>query len=124
MSNEPEVDVERRRKADKPTQRAEAPIRRQTGGTGGAGGGGSYQPSGGGFNIPTKGKLGGCGGILILILIVGYYLLSGGLGSTPPANLQLLIHPLKATRSYKTYPPTLLALPRFLSPGRLVRSGW
>ncbi len=31
MSEQPSVDVERRRKADKPTERAEAPIRRQTG---------------------------------------------------------------------------------------------
>ncbi len=77
MSEQPSVDVERRRKADKPTERAEAPIRRQTGG----GGGGPSRPSGGGgINIPTKGKMGGCGGILILILIIGYYLLSGGGG--------------------------------------------
>ncbi len=83
MSNQPEIDVERRRKADKPTERAEAPIRRQTGGSGGsgAGGGGSYQPSGGGFSIPTKGKLGGCGGILVIILIIAYYLLTSGGGT-------------------------------------------
>ncbi len=81
MSNQPEVDVERRRKADKPTQRAEAPIRRQTGGTGGTGGGGgSYQPSGGGFNIPTKGKVGGCGGIFLVIIIIVIMLLSKGGG--------------------------------------------
>ena len=77
MSEQPSVDVERRRKADKPTEPAEAPIRRQTGG----GGGGQSRPSGGGgINIPTKGKMGGCGGILIIILIIGYYLLSGGRG--------------------------------------------
>ena len=80
MSNQPEIDVERRRKADKPTERAEAPIRHQTGG-GGTGGGGTYKPSGGGFNIPTKGKMGGCGGILVIILIIAYYLLSGGGGT-------------------------------------------
>jgi hypothetical protein len=77
MSNQPEIDVERHRKADKPTERAEAPIRHQTGG----GGDGSYRPSGGGFNIPTKGKLGGCGGILVIILIIAFYLLSGGGGT-------------------------------------------
>jgi hypothetical protein len=77
LSNQPEIDVERRRKADKPTERAEAPVRRQSSG----GGGGSYTPGGSGFNIPTKGKLGGCGGILFIIVIVAYYLLSGGGGT-------------------------------------------
>jgi hypothetical protein len=73
MSNEPEVEVQRRRRAEKPTQQAEAPIRRQTEGRGG----GTGSPfGGGGFNIPTKGKVGGCGGILIIILIIAYYLLS------------------------------------------------
>lgn len=85
MSNQPEIDVERRRKADKPTQRAETPIRRQTGGSsGGGGGGGSYQPSGGGFNIPTKGKVGGCGGIFLIIIIIVIMLLTRGGG----VNLQ------------------------------------
>jgi hypothetical protein len=83
MSNQPEIDVERRRKADKPTERAEAPVRRQAGESGGdsTGGGGSYKPGGGGFNIPAKGKLGGCGGILLIVLIVAYYLLSSGGGT-------------------------------------------
>lgn len=105
MSNQPEVDVERRRKADKPSQRAEAPIRRQTGGTGSTGGGGSsYQPSGGGFNIPTKGKLGGCGGILVLILIVGYYLLSGGLGSTPQSDSPVIDSPTESNPIVQNQP--------------------
>jgi hypothetical protein len=77
MSNQPEIDVERRRKADRPTGRAETPTHRQAGG----GGGGSYRPSGGGFNIPTKGKMGGCGGILIIILIIAYYVFFGGGGA-------------------------------------------
>ncbi len=77
MGDQPEINVERRRKADKPTQQAPAPIRRQTG----AGGGDPYKPSGGGFNIPNKGKMGGCGGILVIILIIGYYLLSGSGGA-------------------------------------------
>ena len=75
MSDRPSIDVERRRKAEKPTERAEAPIRRQTG----SGGGGSGLPfGGGGLNIPTKGKVGGCGGVLILVVIIAYILLSGG----------------------------------------------
>src|SRR4030066_1959508 len=69
MSNQPEIDVQRRRKADKPTERAEAPVRRQTG----SGGGGPSRPSmGGGFNIPTKGKMGGCGGGLVLLFLNAY----------------------------------------------------
>ena len=75
MSDRPSIDVERRRKADKPTEQAEAPIRRQTGGTGG---GPSRPGLGGGFNIPTKGKMGGCGGVLVIIVIIAYVLLSGG----------------------------------------------
>jgi hypothetical protein len=90
MSNQPEIDVQRRRKADKPVERAEAPIRRQTSGSGGA----PNRPSlGGGFNIPTRGKLGGCGGILVFVLILAYYLLAGGGGtdlqSEAPVNEQL-----------------------------------
>jgi Clostripain family len=80
MSDRPSIDVERRRKADRPTGRAEAPIRRTTGG----GEGGPIRPSGGGgFNIPSGGKLGGCGGIIVIILIIGYILLSGGGGTSP-----------------------------------------
>lgn len=79
MSERPSIDVERRRKAEKPTERAETPIRRQTGG----GEGKPSRPSGGGFGglpIPTGGKLGGCGGILLILVIIAYYLLSGGGG--------------------------------------------
>ena len=93
MSDQPSVDVERRRKADKPTERAEAPIRRQAGGEGG----GPSRPSGGGgINIPTKGKVGGCGGILILILIIGYYLLSGGGGGNQETSAPLLEPPTES----------------------------
>jgi Clostripain family len=83
MSDRPSIDVERRRKADKPTERAEAPARRRPGGEGG----GPVRPSGGGFNIPTKGKMGGCGGGIVIIIIIAYILLSGGGGdleTTPP----------------------------------------
>lgn len=103
MSNQPEIEVERRRKADKPTERAEAPIRRQTGGAGG-GGGGSYKPSGGGFNIPTKGKMGGCGGILIIILIIAYYILSGGLGTSPQSETPVLEPPTESNPVVQNQP--------------------
>ena len=93
MSEQPSMDVERRRKADKPTERAEAPIRRQTGGDGG----GPSRPSGGGgFSIPTGGKLGGCGGILVIILIIGYYLLSGGGGGNQDTSAPLLEQPTES----------------------------
>lgn len=101
MSDQPSVDVERRRKADKPTERAEAPIRRQAGG----GGGEPSRPSGGGgFNIPTKGKVGGCGGILILILIIGYYLLSGGGGGNPETSAPLLEPPTEGNPIVQNIP--------------------
>ena len=76
MSNQPSMDVQRRRKGDKPTGRAEAPVRRSVDG----GGSSTNRPTGGGFSIPTGGKLGGCGGILVVILIIAYYLISGGGG--------------------------------------------
>lgn len=81
MSNENDRDVieaQRRRKGGgAPQGRAEAPIRRQPE----AGqGGGLPRPSGGGFRMPSRGGIGGCGTILILILLVGYFLLSGGGG--------------------------------------------
>jgi hypothetical protein len=78
MSNQPSIDVERRRKADKPTERAEAPARRRPTG---AGGGSSRPSGGGGLPIPSGGKLGGCGGILVVIIIIAYVLLSGGGGT-------------------------------------------
>jgi hypothetical protein len=101
MGDHPSVDVERRRKADKPTERAEAPIRRQTGGEGG----GPSRPSGGGgFNIPTKGKMGGCGGILVLILIIGYYLLSGGGGGNQEISAPLLEPPTESNPIVQNLP--------------------
>lgn len=85
MSEKPSIDVQRRRRGTKPTSRAEKPDRQTPSGTGGSGarpgGGGPVRPAGGGgLGIPSKGKLGGCGGILILALVIGYYLLTGGGG--------------------------------------------
>jgi hypothetical protein len=106
MSNQPEIDVQRRRKAEKPTERAEAPIRPQTsegGGTGG-GGGGSYKPTGGGFNIPTKGKMGGCGGVLVIIFILAYILLSGGGGGDLETSAPLLEEPSQSSPLVENLP--------------------
>jgi hypothetical protein len=74
------VDVERRRKGEGPVGRADAP-QRDTGG----GQGGGFGSSGGGFpsfgGLPSRGgQIGGCGTVLVLLLVVGYYLLSGGQG--------------------------------------------
>ena len=69
------IEVQRRRRDDqRPTGRAEAP-RRETGG--GQGGGGYPRPSGGGFS--TRGKqVGGCGSILMVIVIIAVYIFSNG----------------------------------------------
>jgi hypothetical protein len=76
MSNTPRIKVTRRRKADRPTGQAQAPIRR---GTGSTGGGSPF----GGFRVPQSsgGKL-GCGSIPIIILIVIIYLFSSQDGGT------------------------------------------
>ncbi len=78
--NNDQVDVERRRKGEGPVGRADAP-QRDTGGYQGGGlpPSGGNQPSFGG--LPSRGgQIGGCGTVVILLLIVGYYLLTGGQG--------------------------------------------
>jgi hypothetical protein len=83
MSEKPEIDVQRRRKGDKPTRQSQKPTRRDTGGPSGpvTTGGGTT----GGFSIPSvvrsgKGKL-GCGGIaLTAVVIILYVIFGGGLG--------------------------------------------
>ena len=70
------IEAGRRRKGDgTPQGRAEAPIHREPGS---GQDGGMPHPPGGGLRMPSGGRLGGCGTVLVLILIVGYYLLSGG----------------------------------------------
>jgi hypothetical protein len=78
--NNNSMNVNRRRKGSGPVGRAESP-RRETGGNQDGGGlapaGGTPRPSMGG----TRGKqVGGCGSVVILLLLVGYYLLTGGQG--------------------------------------------
>ena len=78
------IEAQRRRKGAPPTGRADAP-RRDTGGSSG-GGGGFQSPSGGGYQRPsggggfsTRGKqVGGCGSILVIIVLVAIYILSNG----------------------------------------------
>ncbi|MHB0923621.1 MAG: clostripain-related cysteine peptidase [Bellilinea sp.] len=86
MSNSPEVNVKRRRKGEKPTQQAGAPVRRR--GAGGVTSGGSRSGLGGsgGLLTPTRGKVGGCGGLIGIILIIVLYIIftgGGGLDTGP-----------------------------------------
>lgn len=76
--NRRQIDAERRRKGEGPVGRADAP-RRDTGGFGP--GGGTPRPVFGGGGVPTRGKqLGGCGTVLVVLLFIAYYFLSGGQG--------------------------------------------
>jgi hypothetical protein len=71
MSNHEDIEAQRRRRGAPPTERAEAP-RRETGGSGG----GFQRPSGG---MPSRGtQLGGCGSILVFIIIIAIYIFSKG----------------------------------------------
>lgn len=81
----PDVNVKRRRKGETPKRRADAPIRRPAGNSGG----GITPPvgGGGGFSLPSRGKLGGgCGGFVIVILVIAYLLLGGNLGTDETGN--------------------------------------
>ncbi len=78
MTND-SMDVQRRRQGEGPVGRAEAPQRDTGGGQGGMPGGGGGFPSFGG--MPGRGgAIGGCGTVIVLILLVAYFLLSGGQG--------------------------------------------
>lgn len=97
MSEQPSIEVKRRRKGGKPAGTADAPVRPSSGAAGGEASP-VRPPSGGGFFVPSKGKLGGCGGALVVLLVIVFYILSGGnLGANeggqvaepPPAENQL-----------------------------------
>ncbi len=87
--NNNSMDVDRRRKGSGPVGRADAPQRESGGGQGGG-----FPPSGGNRpmfgGMPSRGgQIGGCGTLVILLLIVGYYLLTGGQGiSSNPSSDQ------------------------------------
>lgn len=109
MSNNPEINVQRRRKGSRPTTQAEKPIRRPTPGssggtssggfTGGSTGGGGYTGGGGstsgggsftgGGGLPNLGSLLGsggggklgCGGIILLVVaVIIFFVLSRSCG--------------------------------------------
>ncbi|MBN1427941.1 MAG: hypothetical protein JXB07_06115 [Anaerolineae bacterium] len=75
-----QINAKRRRKGSGPVGRAEEP-RRDTGSvSSGSSGGGLPRPSLG-SGLPSRGKqVGGCGTILIILLFIGYYLLTNGQG--------------------------------------------
>lgn len=81
MSNNPEINVKRRRKGEEPTKRAQAPVRRPSGGGSGARPGGAAPVSSGGGSLlgSSGGKL-GCGGILLVGLFLIVFLALGGGG--------------------------------------------
>ncbi|MCP4140559.1 MAG: hypothetical protein GY755_09765 [Chloroflexi bacterium] len=72
------INAGRRRKGSKPPSgRAEAPKRRKPSGSGSR----PQSTGGGGLPIPRSGKAkGGCGSFLVILLMIGYFLLSGGEG--------------------------------------------
>jgi hypothetical protein len=79
------IEAQRRRKGAPPTGRAEAPRRETGGGPSGGGSGGGFPASGGGFQRPSGGgrpirggQIGGCGSVVVLIIIVAIYLFSKG----------------------------------------------
>lgn len=77
------IEVQRRRRGEQPTGRAEAPRRDTGGGQSGSGGfgsssGGGYpRPSSGGFSSRGR-QVGGCGSILLIIVVIAVYIFSNG----------------------------------------------
>ncbi len=119
MSEKPEIDVQRRRKGEKPTQRATAPVRRQSGQPGGSSGssggssGGSYSGGGGGSLLGSAGSLLGggkkklgCGGIVIIVILILFFVFSNGLdlGELPAEDQQPYIDSEPATVSITRTP--------------------
>lgn len=78
------IEVQRRRRDDqRPSGRAEAPRRESGGGQGGSegfgpsSGGGYPRPSGGGFSSRGR-QVGGCGSILLILVVIAAYIFSNG----------------------------------------------
>lgn len=82
MPDKPEIDVQRRRKGEKPTRRAEKPTRRITSRpstpSGGSPGGGLMGGLPGGQLLRSGGGKLGCGGILLIGLVILVYVIFGG----------------------------------------------
>ncbi len=98
MSQTPRINVNRRRKASGPTGPAPSPFRRGTGGSSG----GSGLPFGRG-GLPGRGGL-GCGGIILLVIFVIFYLLTSNGDQTntaPEVNqpVQPLTQPTRPSAS-------------------------
>jgi hypothetical protein len=94
MPDKPEIDVQRRRRGEKPTRQAERPVRRETGRpsstpSGGTTGGGISGGIPGGSLLKSSGGKMGCGGILLVgVVIILYIVMGGGLGdmTAPPED--------------------------------------
>lgn len=118
MSDKPEIDVQRRRKGEKPQRRATSPVRRQSGQTTGStgdtyssgGSGGSLLGSAGSLLGGGKGKL-GCGGIAIIVILILFFVFSNGLdlGDMPVDEQQPFTYDepaaVEATRTPRPSPP-------------------
>lgn len=124
MSDNPEINVQRRRKGDRPTEQAKAPQRRQPsgnglgGGFGGTGGGSPF--GGGGLFTPTRGKVGGCGSLLVILLIIVLYMVFSGGGNDGGANLPTdQIPPTETARAQvlATNTPRLTRVPSLTGSG-------
>ena len=121
MSEKPEIDVQRRRKGEKPKKRATAPTRRKSGqpSSSAGGSGGGYASSGGGGSLlgsaasllgGGKRKL-GCGGIAIIVILILFFVFSNGLdlGEIPAGDQQPYNYDepatVSATRTPRPSPP-------------------
>ena len=69
------IEAGKRRKGTSPKGRAETPIRRMPGS---GQRGGVPQPPSDGFQMPSRGRIGSWGMLFIIILVAGYFLLTGG----------------------------------------------
>lgn len=104
MSNIPEIDVKRRRKGERPTGQASAPVRRDFGerpsGTSGGGGSTGFGGGGGGLMRSSGGKMGGCGIILLIVVYVILRLLfSGGSEIIQPQEYESYQEPAQVSET-------------------------
>lgn len=127
MADHPEINVQRRRKGSRPTTQAGTPIRRDSGkpssgyagqstnySSGGTVPTGSVAGSGGSLLRGTTGKL-GCGGIvLIILLVIGFLLLRncGGLSILPSSSLPEDDNDQNSYQEFESTIPTSTPRPR------------
>jgi len=115
MSDKPEINVNRRRKGEKPTRQVQAPVRRKPGQKPSSTGSVTSRPTGGrtsgGLPIGSllrggTGKI-GCGGILLVgLLAVAYMIFGGGLGdgAQEPEDISSYEEPILTEPSRTPWP--------------------